>query len=176
MTPDRRSYDVSVPGDWVTIAVVAKRGPLKTSKAPVALAPDDKSSRKGKTKPEEKLSGKRYVNITLVDFGTRSGSSATGGKSTIGGDAQLSLLLFESDGFDIVKSEDGSKPRKLYKGGSKGAYEALFDLAEGDVIAILNPRVLKPFQVSEIFACNYDTLTILSVQRIVRTLRQTYSP
>jgi minichromosome maintenance protein 10 len=83
-----------------------------------------------------------------VDFGTRSRSSSTGGKAIIRGDALLTLLLFESDGFDIEQGMDGRKPKKNYKGGSKGAFESMSKLKEGDVIALLNPRILKPFQVN----------------------------
>lgn len=82
-----------------------------------------------------------------MDFGSRSKSSATGGKAVIKGDAFLTLLLFESDGFDLIKDDEGGRPKKLYKGGSRGAFEALSKVKEGDVIALLNPRILKPFQV-----------------------------
>ncbi|GLB44212.1 putative primase zinc finger [Lyophyllum shimeji] len=157
LLPDKLGYDIPVPGDWITIAVVAERGPLKFSKAPVAMgreAGDDaekKEGWKGKAKAQEdasKPSGKKYVNIKLIDFGarSRSSSSATGGKAVIRGDAFLSLLLFESDGFDLVTEEGQSKPRKVYKGGSRGAFESMAKLKEGDVIALLNPRVLKPYQ------------------------------
>ena len=150
-----------VPGDWITIAVVAERGPLKFSKAPVTIGPDDgiekrdhwKSKKKGKEKEEEepsKPTGKKYVNLKLIDFGSRSksSSSATGGKAIIRGDAFLSLLLFESDGFDMISNEGDAKPKKAYRGGSRGAFEALSKVKEGDVIALLNPRILKPYQVS----------------------------
>lgn len=146
-----------VPGDWITIAVVAERGPFKFSKAPVTVGPDDgiekrehwKSKRKGKEETS-KPTGKKYVNLKLIDFGARSGSasSATGGKATIRGDAFLSLLLFESDGFDVISNDDDTKPMKAYRGGSRGAFEALSKVKEGDVIALLNPRILKPYQVS----------------------------
>ncbi len=154
LLPDKRGYDVPVCGDWVTIAVVAERGPIKFSKAPVTIDADDegrKTDAKGKGKQKEqppKPSGKKYVNMKLVDFGSRSrsASSATGGKAVIRGDAFLSLLLFESDGFDVETRENGSKG-KIYKGGSRGAFESMSKLKEGDVIALMNPKILKPFQV-----------------------------
>ena len=91
--------------------------------------------------------GKKYVNMRLIDFGCRSrGSSADGGKAKIRGDAFLSLLLFESDTCDVVTKEDGTK-EKVYRGGSKGAFERISKLKEGAVIALLNPKILKPFQV-----------------------------
>ena len=80
-----------------------------------------------------------------------SSSSATGGKSVIRGDAFLSLLLFEADGYDEHIKDEGIKPKKVYRGGSRGAFEAMSKLKEGDVIALLNPRILKPFQVCILF-------------------------
>ncbi|TCD60851.1 hypothetical protein EIP91_009400 [Steccherinum ochraceum] len=171
LLPNKQGYDVPVEGDWVTIAVVAERGPLKYSKAPVGvgrgdqehlpqkdakvdeIVPDVDSKTtdlrhwKGKAKQEQsRPSGKKYINLKLIDFGCRSGSSsATGGKSTIRGDAFLSLLLFESDRVEDEVREDGTK-RKVYRGGSKGAFERISKLKEGAVVALLNPRILKPFQ------------------------------
>ena len=108
---------------------------------------DSRKSGKAKMKnpPPPKPSGKKYVNVKLIDFGarSRSSSSATGGKATIRGDAFLTLLLFESDGFDTITKEDGGKPQKVYKGGSRGAFEAMSKLKEGDVIALLNPQGIE---------------------------------
>ncbi|KAF7326696.1 DNA replication licensing factor mcm10 [Mycena venus] len=98
LLPDKQGYDVPVAGDWITIAVVAERGPYKYSKAPAA------KGKAAKDPPKPKPSGKKFINIKLVDFGAtaRSALSATGGKAVIRGDALLSLLLFESDGFETV--------------------------------------------------------------------------
>ena len=163
LLPNKQAYDVPVDGDWVTIAVVAERGPVKFSRAPIAVEPEDngverkpngavtKDKRTGKSnaKDESTPSGKKYVNVKLIDFGarSRSSSSATGGKAVIRGDAFLTLLLFESDGFDLLTRDDGGKAEKVYRGGSRGAFESMSKLKEGDVIALLNPRILKPFQV-----------------------------
>lgn len=162
-----------VAGDWVTIAVVAERGQVKVTKAPVGIGREEDGSMdnngptefvgdgngrlsfadkklvnaKHKDPAPRKPSGKKYVNMRLVDFGARSRSSATGGKSTIRGDAFLSLLLFESDGYDKIAGDDG-RSEKVYKGGSRGAFESMSKLKEGDVVALLNPKILKPFQVS----------------------------
>ncbi|KII90124.1 hypothetical protein PLICRDRAFT_159473 [Plicaturopsis crispa FD-325 SS-3] len=151
LLPNKQGYDVPVAGDWVTIAVVAERGQIKHTKAPVAITREggEAQTSKGKGKAEPpRPHGKKYVNMKLIDFGSRSrsASSATGGKAVIRGDAFLTLLLFESDGFDRVTSPDGGKTTKLYKGGSKGAFESMSKVKEGDVIALLNPKVLKPFQ------------------------------
>ena len=104
--------------------------------------------RKNRAKEEPAKSfGKKYMNLKLIDFGCRSNSSASAGKSLIRGDAFLSLLLFESDRVDEIEREDGRK-EKIYRGGSRGAFERMSKLKEGAVVAFLNPRVLKPFQVS----------------------------
>jgi minichromosome maintenance protein 10 len=100
------------------------------------------------------------VNLTLIDFGT--GGGGGGKKGTVRGDAVLSLLLFESDSYDTVSRGEGLLPEKIYKGGSRGAFETMARLREGSVIALLNPRVLKPLQVSVIFAYNYSQLWFFS--------------
>ncbi|KAF9529132.1 hypothetical protein CPB83DRAFT_812965 [Crepidotus variabilis] len=153
LLPDKQGYEVPVPGDWVTIAVIAERGPIRYTKAPVTLDKDrDEKHRHWKNKDggeaEKPSGGKKFVNIRLIDFGARTGSSssANGGKSVIRGDAYLNLLLFEADAFDLVPREDGRKPEKLYRGGSGGAFEHLTNTKEGDVIALLNPKILKPYQ------------------------------
>ncbi|KAG7093878.1 hypothetical protein E1B28_007517 [Marasmius oreades] len=149
LLPDKQGYDVPVPGDWVTIAVVAERGPLKYTSAPVEVRKDDDEAAKQKRKPsdgKETSKGKKYINFKLIDFGSRSSGSASGGKSVIRGDAFLTLLLFEADSYDLVSHEGSKRPEKIYKGGSRGAFEAMTKLKEGDVVALLNPRVLKPFQ------------------------------
>lgn len=167
LLPDKQGYDVPVPGDWITIAVVAERGPVKFTRAPVAVGieeegdgnthPEDLKGKKGKGKDEStKSSGKKYINFKLIDFGSRSSSSATGGKAVIRGDAFLSLLLFESDRFDLVTEEGRTKPKKIYKGGSRGAYESLTKVKEGDIIALLNPKILKPFQVCQHCHINFS--------------------
>ncbi|KAF8970690.1 hypothetical protein BDZ97DRAFT_1790519 [Flammula alnicola] len=152
LLPDKQGYDVPVPGDWITIAVVAERGPIKFTRAPVKIEAeegDEKDKRKqwkGKAIAEpEKPSGKKFVNLKLVDFGARSGASSSS-KSIIRGDAFLTLLLFESDSFELIPRDDDGKRDKVYRGGSRGAFEHLTDVKEGDVIALLNPKILKPFQ------------------------------
>ena len=152
-------YDVPVVGDWVTIAVVAERSPIRVSRAPVTLGPgeardaDDPEptpssstplthrNSKSRNKDPPPRAGRKYVNLTLIDFG------AGGKKGTSRGDAALSLLLFESDAHDTVSRGEGLLPEKIYKGGSRGAFETMAKLPEGTVVALLNPRVLKPLQV-----------------------------
>ena len=63
----------------------------------------------------------------------------------------LSLLLFESDTHDklIEKDVNGKeKVRKIWRGGSGGAFEECFaKLREGTVVALLNHKILRPYQV-----------------------------
>jgi minichromosome maintenance protein 10 len=156
LQPDKQGYDIPLFGDWVTIAVVAERGPVKFTRAPVTMDPDEQKEKKpwkkgadqGKGSEGGKPTGKKFVNFKLIDFGARSKSSADGTQSVIRGDAFLTLLLFEADGYDFLQAEGDKKPRKRYKGGSHGAFEAMTKVKEGDVIALLNPKILKPFQVS----------------------------
>lgn len=169
---NKGGYDleVPVPGDWVTIAVIAERGPIRYTKAPVGVEKDDSDiktrkrwdaaepGKKPKPAPPEEegggKGGKKYVTLKMIDFGARSKSSA-GGHQPIRGDAFLNLILFEADGVDSISRGSGDVggrrgrgEEKVYKGGSGGAFEKLMDVREGDVVALLNPRVLKPFQVS----------------------------
>ncbi|KAG0694889.1 hypothetical protein DFH29DRAFT_297665 [Suillus ampliporus] len=182
LLPNQSGYDVPVEGDWITIAVVAERGPVRTTRAPVDIAPDDdgratddeggsngndrKDGNGSRTQDPQKQKpskshGKKYVNMKLIDFGARSRSSSAGGAS-IRGDAFLTLLLFEADSFDRVTDDDG-KVRKVYTGGSKGAFEAMSKLKEGDVVALLNPRVLKPFQRNNKTGKPHPTENILAI-------------
>jgi minichromosome maintenance protein 10 len=45
--------EVPVPGDWVTIAVIAERGPIRYTKAPVGVEKDEEEG-KGKKRWEGK--------------------------------------------------------------------------------------------------------------------------
>lgn len=154
-------------GDWITIAVVAERGPIKYTNPPVGIAKEEEADedgapsasqgkgkdnivRKNKSKPSDAPNPRRrYVNVKLIDFGSRKSSSSES-KGHILGDAFLTLLLFEAEAVDLITEEYGKKlahPRKVYRGGSGGAFEAMAKLKEGDVIALLNPRIMKPFTV-----------------------------
>ncbi|KAJ3913601.1 hypothetical protein F5877DRAFT_52032 [Lentinula edodes] len=165
LTPDKSGYDVPVDGDWITIAVVAERGPIKYTNPPVGIAKEEEADedgapsagqgkgkdnivRKNKSKPSDAPNPRRrYVNVKLIDFGSRKSSSSES-KGHILGDAFLTLLLFEAEAVDLITEEYGKKlahPRKMYRGGSGGAFEAMAKLKEGDVIALLNPRIMKPF-------------------------------
>ncbi|KAL5478807.1 hypothetical protein ACEPAI_2084 [Sanghuangporus weigelae] len=168
---NKQAYEVAVEGDWVTIAVVAERGDVKFTSGPGNLAynkrqnevnEDDlgkdnsRESKRKKDADEEdedtaRKGAKKYVHLRLVDLGHRSrtwGSSSDSSRGSLRGDAQLSLLLFESDYYDKLIDKNGNKEkiRKIWRGGSGGAFEECFPgLREGTVIALLNPKVLKPF-------------------------------
>lgn len=114
---------------------------------------DSESHDKKKSKPGQpsksssaKPVGKKHMMLRLVDFGHRASGSATGGKRQICGDALLNMLLFEADSFAMEK-KDGLSER-VYKGGSGGAFERCARMREGTVLAIMNPKIMKPFQVS----------------------------
>ena len=178
---DKRSLEVPVDGDWVTIAVVAERGEIKFTKGPgnskivdekddlerLRQGPKGDSKRplykekNGSHKKEDddddegpKQTRKKFANLRLVDLGHRSRSSiacSSTAKNSLRGDAQLSLLLFEADTHDkIIEKDKGGKDivRKIWKGGSGGAFEDCYSkLREGTVIALLNNKVLKPIEV-----------------------------
>ncbi|KAI0073172.1 hypothetical protein K474DRAFT_1603813 [Panus rudis PR-1116 ss-1] len=202
LLPNKQGYDVPVEGDWVTIAVVAERGPMRYTRAPVGVGKDDgedpeekedtlddlpldgasssntrpndlrKWKGKGKSKDQEppKPSGKKYINLKLIDFGCRSKStSATGRQSVIRGDAFLSLLLFEADRVDTYETPEGKK-ETIYKGGSRGAFEKMSKLKEGAVVALLNPKILKPFQRSNDAPHPTDNILALTPESIDSTL------
>ncbi|KAI0298475.1 hypothetical protein B0F90DRAFT_1669056 [Multifurca ochricompacta] len=143
-------YDVPVVGDWVTIAVVAERSPIRVSRAPVTFGP-------GEVRDADDPHLISTNHRRLVKFRKRGARThrryplargASGKKGTSRGDAALSLLLFESDSHDTVSRGDGLLPEKIYKGGSRGAFETMAKLREGTVVALLNPRVLKPLEVA----------------------------
>jgi minichromosome maintenance protein 10 len=173
LSRDGATYDLPVDGDWLTIAVVAERGEVKISGTKNTSKNDDDSDDgeepaegippprdpkkfdfKKKGKPEyKKRPPRKYVNLKLCSLPprSRSGSSASG-------DALLQLLLFESDSVatEIVENEDGEKvTTKRYLGGSGGAYERWCNLTVGSVIAIMNPKVLRPLRVSSLALHRY---------------------
>lgn len=175
LQPNKQAYEVPVYGDWVTIAVVAERSEIRFTSGPSNIArgkrgeedgieklDDEKKNantwKKGKGKDvsyddeeESRKGGKKYVHIKLIDLGncSRSSSSSTS-RASLRGDAQLSLMLFESDYYDkLISTENGKKSeRKIWRGGSGGAFEECYTkLREGAVVALLNSKVLKPYQV-----------------------------
>ncbi|CAE6412801.1 unnamed protein product [Rhizoctonia solani] len=158
LSPDRSAYDVPVEGDWVTIAVIAERGQVQVSKRGGPQGKKDNRSTSelgGQNVNEDEDEDsrpaprqKKYMRLLLVDFGHRASEGQPTPNEQTKGDALLNMLLFEADS---GKTEDGQATRSkgrgvTYKGGSGGAFEACAKLREGAVLAILNPRILKPFQ------------------------------
>lgn len=167
LSRDGSTYDIPVEGDFVTIAVVAERGDIKVTgaKGPVQAElsddEDEEDANGGPSKPKPKDKGKaakgkngypdnrkkaprKYINLKLVALPPR---NKTIGSGTVSGDAILQLLLFESEA--IVSKDDGNGGvTKEYRGGSGGAYEKFCNIGVGSVVALLNPRVLRPIKVS----------------------------
>ncbi|KAG9007816.1 hypothetical protein FRB93_007207 [Tulasnella sp. JGI-2019a] len=171
LSKNRLGYDVPVEGEWVTIAVVAERGKVQVSRGFGGKTAEDEdqfndgdsdaeqggtpsaSTSKPKAKHGPKKppaantkapTGKKYVSVKLVDFGHKMKSKSSG-SGTAAGDAMLTLLLFEAD--SVSKDLDKTRGSEKYKGGSGGVFEEMLPkLREGAVVAILNPRVLKPYQ------------------------------
>ncbi|KAF8310788.1 hypothetical protein DL93DRAFT_2084167 [Clavulina sp. PMI_390] len=173
LSHNRQAYEVPVAGDWITIAVIAERGAILVSRGAKQESDHEseeeqstanaiKSSEDASKPPprngrgafgkknqqskgaEKKPKGKKYITLRLVDFGRRSTDPHTG-KITIGGDALLNMILFEADSFETIQKSQGGTER-LYRGGSGGAFEASSRWRAGTVIAIMNPKILKPFQ------------------------------
>ena len=127
---------------------------------------DDELKEAGEDSDQEKTYAnkqqpRRYISFKLLDLKHRNAS---------GGQGLLNLRLFESDSQRKSKKEDDSssdetlsrasvkmtnekellikrRPAKEYKGGSGGAYEKFWKEREGTVIAILNPKIMKPWTV-----------------------------
>jgi minichromosome maintenance protein 10 len=162
------TYDVPVEGDWVTIAVVAERGEVKVSGSKAgdesdASEEEDGTPRRGPQQGKDKGTGKskdatkkgaegkakkrgprKYINLKLTSLPPRSNDRA----SSTQGDALLQLLLFEADAVVRSEPDEEGEVKRSYRGGSGGAYEKWCNLGVGSVIALLNPRLLRPLRVS----------------------------
>jgi len=163
LSRDGATYDVPVSGDWVTIAVVAERNQVKVSGAKEALSDDDgggvsdeekvkqgdqalSKEARARAKWIKRRGPRKYINLKLCALPPKNKSMGSG---AVSGDALLQLLLFESDA-KIHQEGRGAQEGEMvtrYKGGSGGAYEKWCNLTVGSVVAILNPRVLRPLKV-----------------------------
>lgn len=167
LSRDGATYDVPVEGDWVVIAVVAERGEVKVGGTKEDVGSDEENDTgraalpkqvKGqkddkvdeKTKEKDKWKKRRgprkYINLKLCALPPRSKSTST--TSGPSGDAMLQLLLFEADSVVRENKDGDGELERSYRGGSGGAYEKWCNLGVGSVIAVLNPRVLRPLRVS----------------------------
>lgn len=107
--------------------------------------PKNKSKKSGTEYKNKKRPPRKYINLKLCSLPPRTKTS-----SSSAGDALLQLLLFESDSVahDTMLNDEGEKVViKRYSGGSGGAYEKWCNLTVGSVIAIMNPKVLRPLRV-----------------------------
>ncbi|TKY86079.1 hypothetical protein EX895_004904 [Sporisorium graminicola] len=101
---------------------------------------------------------RKFVILKLVDLGVN--SSSTDGSGSAGrGDNYLSLIAYESDPIDTsimlrnnnIRSDLSeslsatASSSKKWINGSKGAFEMLYQQAEGTVIAVMNPKVMLPW-------------------------------
>jgi minichromosome maintenance protein 10 len=156
LSPCKEAYEVPVEGDWVTIAVIAQRENVRLSNS----SPwDDQDGLQG---APQKVS--KYLKLRLVDFGTPT-ADKTGATR---GDALLNMLLFEASSASDIKDDDSkSRGKRLYKGGSGGAFVESAKYHEGAVIAVLNPTLLRPFKVSHLRPMSYAVIK----SRIFRALK-----
>jgi len=118
---------------------------------------------------------RKYLAWKLVDYGNM--ASAPGGdgrtRGTDSGDCVLSLQLFAADEEPEAPRPDESKnhvreevragmpsaPTRVYRGGSRGAFEKFWKEREGTVVAIVNPRIMRRGTLNSV---NYDK-TLLSI-------------
>jgi minichromosome maintenance protein 10 len=137
---------VPVDGEWVTIAVVAERGPIRLSQTGGNDGPAEEKDSKdsGSTATKHRSGPRKHTTIKLIDMG---GASSDGKGKAVRGDAYLNMLLFEADSASTSKHDSSRKVERSYKGGSGGAFENSARFSEGSVIAICSPRLLKPYQV-----------------------------
>lgn len=107
---------------------------------------------------EKRLSQRprKFVVLKLVDLGLNSTSSD--GDSGGRGDNYLSLIAYEADPIDTsvlvrqnMRSEVASSisatsaATRKWVNGSRGAFELLYKQAEGTVVAVMNPKILRPY-------------------------------
>ncbi|GJJ09350.1 hypothetical protein Clacol_003572 [Clathrus columnatus] len=141
-------YEVPTDGEWITIGILAERGEIKFTNVVGSSNYEDDTKNYSKNSKTKNIGdgedtsnpnrAKKYMSIKLVDLGKN------GDKKGIRGDEMLTMLLFEADEV-VVQGNEGNES-KVYKGGSGGAFEACMKLHEGAVIAILQPKILKPYQ------------------------------
>src|SRR5258708_7848764 len=128
LSPSKEVYQVPVEGDWVIIAVIAHREDVRLSSS--------SSRNDGGGSDHGPLKASKYIKFRLVDFGTPTADKSGATR----GDAMLNMLLFEASSVSEIKEEESkSRGKKVYKGGSGGAFEASAKYREGAVVAVLNP-------------------------------------
>ena len=91
---------------------------------------------------------RKYIMVKLVDLNVESEAR---------GDNMLNMMCIEADEIDQLNNGIEARPeihaqleelrrsKRRYINGSQGAFELIHHLPEGTLIAILNPRILKPY-------------------------------
>lgn len=173
VSPDQQSYYLPLDAPWAVLGVVCYKGEIKlsnrvkrdySSKTNQGANEDSDSNDDGglsdpASKKQKRLNGgyfakkqqpsrpaevKKFITLKICSLPSRSHMFKSSG-----GDAVLTLLLFEADQEETMPgNEPGEPPRKTYKGGSGGAFEKWNKLSMGAVVGIINPRILKPYGVS----------------------------
>ena len=157
-TKSGTELEVPLPGDWVTIGVLADKSDIRTT-TPVAAAIKEEveEGADGETAaPKRSQKAKKFISFKLLDLRH---------KNAGGGDGIVNLFLFESDSmreFDLGLPDDAEEEtrpngvrfrrevakgkvfQKAFNGGSGGAYEKFWKEIDGTVVAILNPKIMKP--------------------------------
>lgn len=156
LSRDGTAYDLPLEGDWITIAVVAEQnGPIRTTKPGPQMVDRENAvdedgdenggvGRGGRLKKKPAIGPRKFVSYKLVSLPQRGNNRSVGGSSiSAGGDASINLLLFEADS----ETKSASTGKRTWRGGSGGAFEKFWNVKIGTVLAIMNPRVLRPLKV-----------------------------
>ena len=187
--PGRSGSELEVPveGDFVIIGVLAEKSDIRMqAKQPAPVKPEKKKKKQKEpadredadelqdSEPEEapeKRQPKRFVMFKLLDMRYKRGQSTSAGDGVLTVflfEANSSQTLYELEQDQVATTSTGARVRQeaqeqqkttLYKGGSGGAYEKFCKESNGTVVAIVNPRVLKPRQVHSLsrFGSSYLT-------------------
>ncbi|SPO32303.1 related to MCM10 - essential chromatin-associated protein involved in the initiation of DNA replication [Ustilago trichophora] len=143
------------PGNSDAFSEASSKG-SKAWKRNAAGEQDEEMERK---REEDRLANRsrKFVVLKLVDLGVNS-TQGDGTGSAGRGDNYLSLIAYESDQIDTsivlrntnVRSEVSAilsataSSTKKWVNGSRGAFELLYQQAEGTLVAIMNPKVHRP--------------------------------
>ncbi|WFD07897.1 hypothetical protein MVES1_003265 [Malassezia vespertilionis] len=131
--------DVEVPlyGDWVLFAVMGEKSAMKYTAGRVDDTQNEASprgsdafARENPTKPARKFFSCKLLNLSTDVIETH---------RAMPGHCMLTMMLFESK--ETHSNADGTT---RFSGGSGGAFEKLWKERDGMLLAILNPRIMKP--------------------------------
>jgi minichromosome maintenance protein 10 len=175
LSADKQHYTLPVDAGWVVIGVVCHKGEIKVTQRRKTADTDKNGKRRGEadgakeeedddddddhdlgTDPSKRRktqngtsvrnptsSLRKFITLKICSLPPRNAMH-----SATQGDAILNLMLFEADCADTIPGETGEPSKKIYRGGSGGAYETWWKLAVGAVVGVVSPKILKPFGVS----------------------------